>query len=126
MNPVLSEHFQTRKPSAIRMAQIEFMKRTDQVVAVNTAIGNVSLPMHPAMVKRMFSHDAPNSPFRDGVVKYSTTVGTREANQTVLHLIECSGFPTKNLYSQMSDGGSHAMELAILGTCGPAGGPGRA
>ncbi len=120
MKPPLSLHFQNRSPR-IRLAQIEFMKRNDQVVAVNTAIGNVTLPMHPSMVKRMFSLDAPDSPFHQGVVKYSTTVGETETNQAFLHLIESSGFSTHGLYSQITDGGSHAMELAILGVCGPAG-----
>ena len=92
IKPQLSSHFQTRAPSAIRLTQIEFLKRTDQVTAINIAIGNVSLPMHPAMVQRMFSLDAPNSPFLKGIVKYSTTVGEIEANQAILHLIECSGF----------------------------------
>lgn len=121
MKPSLSLHFQARVPSAIRLTQIEFMKRTDKVVAVNNAIGNVSLPMHPAMVKRMFALDDEGSPFRNGVVKYSTTVGEQEANQTFLHLIASSGFSTQGLHSQITDGGSHAMELAILGVCGPAG-----
>ncbi len=121
MKPSLSSLFQSRIPSAIRISQIEFLKRTDQVVAVNTSIGNVSLPMHPSMIKRMFSLDAPDSPFRQGVVKYSTTVGEIETNQAILHLIKSSGFSTEGLYSQITDGGSHAMELAILGVCGPAG-----
>src|SRR3990167_7533175 len=121
MKPSLSKHFQTRTPSAIRLTQIEFLKRTDKVVAVNAAIGNVSLPMHPSMIKRMFSLSGADSPFREGVVKYSTTVGKSETNQTFLHLIESSGFSTEGLYSQITDGGSHAMELVILGVCGPAG-----
>lgn len=121
MKPSLSLHFQTRAPSAIRLTQIEFMKRTDQVVAVNTAIGNVSLPMHPSMIKRMFSLGAAGSPFQQGVVKYSTTVGEIETNQAFLHLIESSDFSIQGLYSQITDGGSQAMELAILGVCGPAG-----
>lgn len=121
MKPALSAHFQTRVPSPIRLSQIEFLKRKDHVVAVNTAIGNVSLPMHPAMVKRMFALGSESSPFRHGVVKYSTTVGEIEANQTVLHLIAAGGFPTQGLYSLITDGGSHAMELVILGVCGPAG-----
>ncbi|MBX3719585.1 MAG: aminotransferase class I/II-fold pyridoxal phosphate-dependent enzyme [Parachlamydiales bacterium] len=119
--PLLSEHYQDRLPSAIRIAQIEFLKRTDQVVGVNTAIGNVTLPMHPAMVKRMFSLNGPHSPFKQGVVKYSTTAGEKEANHAFLHLIASCGFSTKGLHSQITDGGSHAMELVILGVCGPAG-----
>ncbi len=121
MKPLLSPYFQTRVPSPIRLTQIEFLKRTDRAVAVNVAIGNVSLPMHPAMAKRMFALDDPESPFRHGVVKYSSSVGQVETNLAVLHLIQCSGFSTQGLYSQMTDGGSHAMELAIVGLCGPAG-----
>jgi aspartate aminotransferase len=121
MKPKLSEHFRTRVPSPIRLSQIEFLKRANGVVAVNTAIGNVSLPMHPAMVKRMFSLADKKSPFHEGVVKYSTTVGETESNQTVLHLISASGFSTSELFCQITDGGSHAMELVILGVCGPAG-----
>jgi aspartate aminotransferase len=54
-------------------------------------------------------------------VKYSTTVGEVETNRAFLHLIESSGFSTHGLYSQITDGASQAMELAILGVCGPAG-----
>ena len=121
MEPILSTHFQTRTPSAVRLSQIEFLKRTDQIVAVNAAIGNVTLPTHPAMIKRMFSLDGPDSPFKNGVIKYSTSVGEKETNRAFLHLIESSGFSTKGLYAQVTDGGSQAMELVILGVCGPAG-----
>jgi len=117
----LSQHFKTRAPSAIRLAQIEFSKRTDKVYAVNTAIGNVSLPMYPAMQKRMFSLDAKNSPFKDGVVKYTGTVGTEEAREAFLSIIRASGFNTEGLHVQITDGGSQAMELMVIGCCGPAG-----
>ena len=33
MKPILSEHFQQREPSDIRLAQIEFMKRAEPVEA---------------------------------------------------------------------------------------------
>lgn len=121
MKPQLSTHFISKTPSAIRTAQIKFAKRKDNVTAINTSIGNVSLPMHPAMQKRMFNLDAENSPFKEGIVKYSTTVGIKETNQAFLNIISVSGFETNNLYSQITDGGSQAMELVILGTCGPAG-----
>lgn len=121
MEPKLSEHFSSRKPSAIRMAQQEYMKRKDGVSAVNVAIGNVSLPMHPAMQERMNNLGSKDSPFRDGVVKYSATVGFEETNKAVLNIIKSSGFETDKLYSQITDGGSQAMELAILGICGRAG-----
>ncbi len=121
MKPELSTHFDKRKPSAIRVAQIEFAKRTDQTEAVNVAIGNVSLPMHPAMQERMRNLVATTSPFVDGVVKYSATVGFRETNDAFLNIIASSGFETSELFSQITDGGSQAMELVILGVCGQAG-----
>ncbi|MCP4179777.1 MAG: aminotransferase class I/II-fold pyridoxal phosphate-dependent enzyme [bacterium] len=120
-NPELSLHFKSRQPSSIRLAQIEFEKRNDNVEAVNTAIGNVSLPMHPAMYNRLLSVASENSPFSDGVVKYTSSVGTEEANRAVLNIIASSGFNTDGLFSQITDGGSQAMELAILGVCGGAG-----
>ncbi len=119
--PVLSAHYQSRKPSSIRLAQIEFMKRTDQVEDLNTAIGNVSLPAHPAMQQRMYNLNAADSPFKDGVVKYSATVGFSETCRAFLNIIASSGFKTDGLKVQITDGGSHAMELVILGVCGPAG-----
>ncbi len=121
MQPRMSAHFQNRMPSAIRLAQIKFMERGEKIMAINTAIGNVSLPMHPAMQKRMFNLNAPDSPFKDGVVKYSATVGFEEANKAVLNIIASSGFPVEGLQSHITDGGSHAMELVIVGVCGPAG-----
>ncbi len=121
MTPSMSAHFESRKPSAIRLAQIEFAKRTDGVKAINTAIGNVSLPMHPAMQKRMFSLNVGDSPFKEGIVKYTATVGLEETNKAFLNVIASSGFNTSGLYSQITDGGSQGMELVILGVCGPAG-----
>ncbi len=119
--PKLSKHFESRKPSAIRMAQIEFMKRTDKVEAINTAIGNVSLPIHKAIRKRIFNLDSNNSPFKDGIVKYTPSVGMAEANKAFLNIIASSGFDTEKLYSMVTDGGSQAMELVLLAVCGPAG-----
>ncbi len=117
----LSAHFKTRLPSAIRIAQLEFFKRTDQVQPVDTAIGNVSLPMHPAMQERMFNLDVEESPFKDGVVKYTATIGVEECREAFLNVIRASGFSTEGLYAQITDGGSQAMEIMILGCCGPAG-----
>ena len=119
--PKLSKHTESRKPSAIRMAQIEFMKRTDDVEAINTAIGNVSLPIYPAIQKRMFNLNAADSPFHKGVVKYTPSVGMKETNQAFLNIIASSGFNTDGLYSMITDGGSQSMELVLLAVCGPAG-----
>ena len=121
MKPEMSEHFISRMPSAIRLAQIEFSKRTDGVNAINVAIGNVSLPMHEAMQKRMKDLYAKGSPFSGGIVKYSATVGEKEANAAFLNIISSSGFDTSRLFSQITNGGSQAMELITLGICGKAG-----
>ena len=121
LQPPISAYFAARQPSAIRLAQTEFIKRTDHVQAINTAIGNVSLPMYPAMQNRMFMLNASASPFRDGVAKYSETVGTQETRAAFLNVLASSGFATENIHVQITDGGSQAMELMLLGTCGNAG-----
>ncbi len=114
--PKLSAYYENRKPSNIRLASIEFAKRTDGVKAINVAIGNVSLPMHPAMIKRMENLKSDTSPFAEGVIKYSETKGTEECNQTILHILKASGIDTNELFSQITDGGSQGMELVIAGT----------
>jgi len=122
---MLSQHFRSRKPSAIRIAGIRYAERRDGTEAVNVAIGNVSLPMHPAMVERLRRITAPGSPFEEGVVRYTATVGTDEARAAFLHVIGASGLPTEALHCQITDGGSQAMELLIVGLCGAAGTPER-
>ncbi len=119
--PKLSPHFQNRKPSSIRMAQIEFLKRTDWVEAVNVSIGDVSLPMHPKMQERMFNLDGEQSPFRNWVVPYSLTKWYEETNKAFLNIIAASGYTTTGLYSQITDGWSLGMELIIIWCCGNAG-----
>jgi len=116
--PKMSDHYKSRKPSPIRLAQIEFSKRNDKVKAINLAIGNVSLPMHPKMIDRMKNLINIDSPFKDGSVRYTETKGTKEVNAAFMNIIESSGFSTNNLHSVVTDGGSHAIELAIVGTCG--------
>ena len=119
-SPELSDHFASRQPSAIRLAQIEFMKRSDTTIALNTAIGNVSLPMHPAMRSRL-DLTQEGSPFKDGVMKYTATVGEKETQDAFANIIHASSPDARRLFVQITDGGSAAMELVILGCCGPAG-----
>ncbi|HEY4000798.1 MAG TPA: aminotransferase class I/II-fold pyridoxal phosphate-dependent enzyme [Candidatus Xenobia bacterium] len=116
--PPLSDHIRSREPSDIRIAGIRFAARPDQVAAINVAIGNVSLPMHPAMTRRMGELNAAGSPFHGGVLKYTSTVGMDETRQAFLHVIASSGFDTKALHCQITDGGSQGMELILLATCG--------
>lgn len=119
--PVVSEHFKKRMPSDIRLGQIKFGERKVKPVLVNVAIGNVSLPTNPAMQKRMFSLNAPESPFANGVIKYSGTAGVAEAQDAFKNILHCEGFDTSKLFVQVTDGGSTGMELLLLGVCGAAG-----
>lgn len=120
--PILSAHFESRKPSDVRLAQIKFEARKNKPEAViNVAIGNVSLPTNPAMQKRMFELSDPESPFSKGVIRYSGTVGTDECRHAFKHILDCEGFDTGKLNIQVTDGGSAGMELLLVGLCGPAG-----
>ena len=121
-DPRLSPHFRDRQPSAIRIAGIRYAERKDDTRAINVAIGNVSLPMHPAMIERLGRLQDDDSPFRDGVVRYTATVGLDETREAFLHTIASGGFPVEGLRCLVTDGGSQAMELLIAGVCGPAGG----
>lgn len=120
--PILSAHFESRKPSDVRLAQMKYDERKVKPEAViNVGIGNVSLATNPAMIKRMFELDAPESPFSKGVIRYTGTAGTEEARNAFKNILSCEGFDTSNLHVQVTDGGSAGMELLLIGTCGPAG-----
>lgn len=120
--PILSAHFQSRKPSDVRLAQMKYEERKVKPEAViNVGIGNVSLSTNPAMQKRMFALNAPESPFANGVIRYTGTAGTVEAQNAFKNILKSEGFNTENLYVQITDGGSAGMELLLIGVCGPAG-----
>ncbi len=117
--PNLSKHFKNRVPSVIRQAQIEYSKRKDKniVDVLNLAIGNISLPMHPAMQNRL--KEVGQTIFSDGVVKYTSTIGNKETRDAFLNILQAEGINTSNIFSNITDGGSSAMELMMLGVCGP-------
>lgn len=119
MKPKLSKHFQTRKPSSIRQAQIIFSKRLDRedVEVINLAIGNISLPMYPAMKKRL--NTLSNLHFKEGIVKYTPTVGTDEARAAFLNILLSENIKIDGIECLITDGGSAAMEIMLLGVCGP-------
>ncbi len=120
--PILSVHFESRKPSAVRLAQMKYEERKVKPEAViNVGIGNVSLPINPAMQKRLFGLNALDSPFANGVIRYTTTAGTTECQDAFKNILGCEGFDTSKLHVQITDGGSAAMELLLVGVCGPAG-----
>jgi aspartate aminotransferase len=88
---------------------------------INVGIGNVSLPTNPAMQKRMFALNAPESPFAKGVIRYTGTAGTVECQDAFKNILKCEGFDTSKLFVQITDGGSSSMELLLIGVCGAAG-----
>ena len=118
MAPKISDHYQNRQPSAIRKAQILFNAREDKdkVNVINLAIGNISLPMHPVMIDAMSSLSKKNSPFSNGVVKYTPSVGSKDCQDAIIHAINAE-LEIKKLDSircLITDGGSQAMELMLL------------
>jgi len=123
MSPSISKHYQQREPSVIRKAQILFNSRKDKknIEVINLAIGNITLPMHPIMIERMNALGQENSPFHNGVVKYTSSVGTQECQSAFIHSIDAE--LTNNISNKVkcviTDGGSQAMELMLLGVCGP-------
>jgi aspartate aminotransferase len=114
-NPEMSDYFKSKKPPAIRLASTVSAKRKDGTKKIDLSIGNVSLPMHPAMIERK---DRLNEAFPDGVVKYTPTAGTPECTTAFKNIVASSGFDTSGLYVQVTNGGSQAMRLLIAGVCG--------
>ena len=125
MSPNISEHYIKREPSAIRNAQILFESRQDvyDLEVINLAIGNISLPMHPAMLSRLRDIGKPNSPFSAGIVQYTKSDGTEECKAAILNSIdaELSQDISKDTNCVVTDGGSQAMELMLLGVSGTKG-----
>tara|TARA_B100000073_G_scaffold336176_1_gene330638 strand:+ start:106 stop:1404 length:1299 start_codon:yes stop_codon:yes gene_type:complete len=117
--PILSKHFQDRSPSAIRSAQILFSERKDKdnIRVINLSIGNISLPMYPAMKNRL--KQLGKEIFSDGVIKYTPTVGSDIARKSFINILQASEIDTSNLFVNITDGGSSSMELMMLGTSGP-------
>ena len=126
MSPSISEHYGKREPSSIRKAQILFQSRRDfsTVEVINLAIGNISLPMHQAMLSRLKSIGKPDSPFAEGVVQYTASEGTAECKTAILNSInaELSQNISNDINCVITDGGSQAMELMLLGVSGTSGG----
>ena len=117
--PLVSDYFKSREPSVIRAAQIVFSQRKKPPACINTAIGNVSLEMHPEMQKRMFNlKNCCNQSIREGRVMYSSTSGMEETQNAFLNIIASGGFETDGLHVQITDGGSQAMEYVVLGASG--------
>ncbi len=124
MTPSISKHYQEREPSSIRKAQILFnaRKNSKNIHVVNLAIGNISLPMHPVMINRMKSLGSnKKSIFNKGIVEYSISTGTKDCQDAIIHSInaELDNQISNEIKAIITDGGSQAMELMLLGVCGP-------
>lgn len=120
--PKMSAYFEAKTPSGVRLAQMKYDERESKPESViNVGQGNVPLPTNPAMQKRLFNLGAPESPFANGVIKYSKAAGLQECRDAFLNILSCEDFDTSRLQVQITDGGSAAMEIMILGVCGPAG-----
>jgi aspartate aminotransferase len=115
----LSQHFKNRSPSSIRRAQIKFNQRKDKgsIDVINLAIGNISMPIYPAMRKRLT--ELGTERFSDGIIKYTPTPGIDEARNAFLNILKAEGLDSTSILSMVTDGGSAAMELMLLGVCGP-------
>ena len=120
--PRLSAYFDAKAPSGVRLARMRYDLRENKPEAViNVGQGNVPLPTNPAMQKRLFDLGQAGSPFEEGVIRYTPAAGTEECQAAFKNILACEGFNTSKLYVQVTDGGSSAMEMLILGVCGPAG-----
>lgn len=117
--PILSKIAESAEASVIRNAQESFRWRDDnaEISPVNLAIGNVSLPMHPGMLKRARDINSSEHLLSKGVVSYTATVGTDKARAGVLNIIKTLGFNIDGLYSHVTAGGTGAMELMIRACC---------
>ncbi|MFH0837228.1 MAG: aminotransferase class I/II-fold pyridoxal phosphate-dependent enzyme [Candidatus Aenigmatarchaeota archaeon] len=126
----MSLEFREKLPSALRQAITEFRDNPKGRSGINLAIGNVPDKMHPALIERMFNLDRKDSPVANGSVMYTDSGGLSETQKAFQNIIASSLVRmseqdaekyTNNLAVQVTDGGSMAMEVAILGVCGPAG-----
>lgn len=119
--PILSPYMMERVPSGIRLGAIKFSQRKDRPILVNGSIGNVKRPMYPAMQERLQHLGAADSPFHTGIVPYVGTSGTEECQEAFRHILCSQGYKADDLYVQVTDGASVAMEIVMLGVCGGAG-----
>lgn len=119
---VMSMFFREMEPSCIRKAGIVFRERIkitkEDIKAINVAIGNVSLPTHPAMLHRYLNPKEAN--LVKGIWQYTQTEGIEEVNLAFKNIIYSFLKPDckPNLYSLVDTGGSHIMKLVMLGVCG--------
>ena len=121
-----SAFFESIKPSCIRNAQILFEKRTEQekergekvTIAINTAIGNVSLKTHPKMLERYLNPT--DKELKNGIWRYCNTQGRELCNKVFINIVRSFLKEDNNpeIYSLIDAGGSNIMKVVMLGICG--------
>ncbi|AEE14673.1 aminotransferase class I and II [Thermodesulfobium narugense DSM 14796] len=117
-----SDFFNSTAPSCIRKSSIVFsdrLKSTGEYVnAINVAIGNISLPTHPAMLKRLLFIEDEN--LKKGVWRYTQTEGIDSVNLAFKKIIKSFLKPgiDPELFTLVDTGASHIMKLVMLGVCG--------
>jgi aspartate aminotransferase len=117
-----SDFFRSIAPSCIRKSSIVFsdrVKKTGEYVnAINVAIGNISLPTYPAMLKRLLFIEDIN--LKKGIWRYTQTEGIDSVNQTFKKIIKSFLRPglAPELFTMVDTGASHVMKLVMLGVCG--------
>ena len=125
----VSSFFESIKSSCLRNAQILFEKRTEQerrrgervTIAINAAIGNVSLKTHPKMLERYLN--PMDEELRNGVWKYCDTQGRELCNKAFINVVRSFLKEGNNpeIYSLIDAGGSNIMKIVMLGVCGEPG-----
>ncbi len=116
--PSVSNYFAGKVPNDIRLGSIKFAERKDNVELINGAIGNVALPMHPKLQERMQNLGKEGGGFADGVVRYEPTAGREETKDAFKNIIQQMGFDSSDLEVLVTDGGTLAMEILLLGVAG--------
>ena len=114
--PKLSSKAKKLELSAIRLAQIKFAERKDDVKAVNASIGNVSLPTHPAIINRL--KNIQDEDLEKGIIKYTASCGVKETQDSFLKIIKAiCQVDTDKLNLIVTNGASESIKLAIYATC---------
>ncbi|MDZ7586713.1 MAG: aminotransferase class I/II-fold pyridoxal phosphate-dependent enzyme [Patescibacteria group bacterium] len=110
--PLISAYYQGLQPSPLRGAKQIALKRKDKVVIIDSSIGSVSLPTHPAIQKRMMQL---GKFFSKGALPYTATIGTDEAKAAFVNIYQALGVDIGKMQVIITSGGSLAMQYVMLG-----------
>ena len=88
------------------------------VKVLNLAIGNVNLPITSCNERRMENLTF-DKPFSNGKVPTHQHKDLKKLESAFLNAIASLDIDVSNLFINITDGGSSAMEIMMLGVCGP-------